>query len=134
MMEIKLARNFKLSEFRCKDGSDVPEDLLPNAEKLAKNLQILRDYLKRPIKIISGYRSPSYNVKIGGAKRSQHLLAKAADIRVKGLTPKEVKEAIVHLIKEGKMHPGGIGLYETFTHYDTRGRNARWYGKGAKDS
>ena len=61
------------------------------------------------------------------------MTAKAADIKVSGMSPKEVKAAIVHLIKEGKMKSGGVGLYTTFTHYDVRGRNARWYGKGAKD-
>ena len=61
------------------------------------------------------------------------MTAKAADIKVSGMSPKEVKDVIVDLIKQGKMHPGGIGLYTTFTHYDVRGRNARWYGKGIKD-
>jgi uncharacterized protein YcbK (DUF882 family) len=61
------------------------------------------------------------------------MLAKAADIKIKGMQPSEVKEVIVQLIKEGKMKSGGVGLYRTFTHYDVRGRNARWYGKGAKD-
>ena len=61
------------------------------------------------------------------------MTAKAADIKVTGMSPSEVKEAIVELIKEGKMMKGGIGLYKTFTHYDVRGRNARWYGSGVKD-
>lgn len=129
----KLTQNFSLSEFKCRDGSDVPEDLLPNIQLLADNLQVLRDHIGKPIRVISGYRSPPYNRKIGGAKRSQHMVAKAGDIKVSGMTPKEVKEVIVQLIKEGKMHSGGIGLYTTFTHYDVRGRNARWYGKGVKD-
>jgi uncharacterized protein YcbK (DUF882 family) len=130
---MKLEENFSLSEFRCKDGTGVPEELMENVELLAKNLQVLRNEIGRPIRIISGYRSPKYNRRIGGAKRSQHMTAKAADIKVKGMTPAEVKAVIVKLIKEGKMHVGGIGLYTTFTHYDVRGRNARWYGKGAKD-
>ena len=41
---------------------------------------------------------------------------------------------LVVTIKEGKMKKGGVGLYTTFTHYDVRGFNRRWYGKGAKDS
>lgn len=129
----KLTQNFSLREFKCRDGSNVPEDLMENVQLLADNLQVLRDHIDKPIRVISGYRSPTYNRKIGGAKRSQHMTAKAADIKVTGMSPKEVKEAIVSLIKEGKMHSGGIGLYTTFTHYDVRGRNARWYGKGVKD-
>jgi uncharacterized protein YcbK (DUF882 family) len=127
---MQLEKNFNLDEFKCRDGSSVPEDLISNVSILAKNLQVLRDEINRPIKIISGYRSPSYNKKIKGAKKSQHMTAKAADIIVDGMHPEEIKSVIISLIKSGKMHPGGIGLYATFTHYDVRGRNARWYGSG----
>ena len=129
----KLTENFKLSEFKCKDGTHVPEELFENVQLLCDNLQVLRDHIGKPIRVISGYRSPKYNRRIGGARKSQHMTAKAADIKVSGMTPAEVKSAIVSLIKDGKMMKGGIGLYKTFTHYDVRGRNARWYGKGAKD-
>ena len=132
-MSEKITENFSLSEFRCKDGTDVPEDLMENVTLLCENLQVFRDYIGKPVRVISGYRSPKYNRRIGGARRSQHMQAKAADIKVKGMKPSEVKEIIVQLIKEGKMMKGGIGLYTTFTHYDVRGRNARWYGKGVKD-
>ncbi len=131
---MQLEKNFNIEEFKCKDGSVVPDNLIENVSLLAKNLQVLRDEINRPIIIISGYRSPKYNRKIKGARKSQHMLAKAADIVVRGMSPKEVKEVITSLIRDGKMHPGGIGLYTTFTHYDVRGRNARWYGTGAKDS
>ena len=130
---MKLTENFSLHEFKCRDGSVVPEDLMENVKELAENLQVLRDFIGKPITVISGYRSPSYNKKIDGARRSQHLLAKAGDLIVKDMSPDEVKSAIVHLIKEGKMKKGGVGLYTHFTHYDVRGFNRRWYGKGIKD-
>lgn len=130
---MQLTKNFNLSEFRCRDGSDVPGELMDNVSELAKNLQVLREHVSKPVSIISGYRSPTYNKKIGGARRSQHMSAKAADIKIKDLTPAEIKDIIVSLIKEGKMKSGGIGLYTTFVHYDVRGRNARWYGTGVKD-
>ena len=128
-----LTLNFTLSEFKCRDGSNVPDDLMGNVKLLCENLQVLRDHLGKPIRVISGYRSPRYNRRIGGARRSQHMLAKAADIRVYGISPRELKREIEKLIKEGKMMKGGVGLYRTFTHYDVRGRNARWRGKGIKD-
>lgn len=130
---MKLTNNFSLHEFRCKDGTDVPNELIDHVRELAENLQVLRDHIQKPIIVISGYRSPKYNRKIGGARRSQHMSAKAADIIVKDMTPDEVKAEIVQLIKDGKMKKGGVGLYTTFTHYDVRGRNARWYGTGIKD-
>ena len=123
---MKLEENFSLHEFRCKDGTDVPEDLIENVKKLAKNLQILRNHIQRPITIMSGYRTPDYNKKCGGAKRSQHLLATAADIIVSGMTSLEVRDIVIKLIKNGEMDSGGVGIYPTFVHYDVRGRNARW--------
>jgi uncharacterized protein YcbK (DUF882 family) len=132
-MSCKITPNFSLSEFRCRDGSDVPADMMDSVRLLCENLQVLRDHIGKPIRVISGYRSPKYNSRIGGARRSQHMLAKAADIKISGMTPAEVKKAILELIKEGKMMKGGVGIYKTFTHYDVRGRNARWYGKGVKD-
>ena len=130
---MKLTKNFSLHEFRCRDGSDVPDEYMENVKELAENLQVLRDHIQKPIRVISGYRSPSYNKKIDGARRSQHLVAKAGDLIVKDMKPDEVKVMIVQLIKEGKMKKGGVGLYTHFTHYDVRGANRRWYGKGIKD-
>ncbi len=62
---MNLTENFSLKEFRCKDGTDVPEDLMDNVTELAENLQVLREYIGKPIVVISGYRSPKYNRKIG---------------------------------------------------------------------
>jgi len=123
---MKITTNFNLEEFNCKDGSLMPNTVMINIIKLAKNLQVLRDYLNTSITVNSGYRSPKYNAKIGGVKNSQHLLGNASDLMVKGFTPKQVAEAIEKLIKEGKMQQGGIGVYPTFTHYDIRGTKARW--------
>jgi uncharacterized protein YcbK (DUF882 family) len=63
---------------------------------------------------------------VGGGSNSQHLYAKAADIVVKGYTPKQVHAKIEELTKAGKMTQGGLGLYKTFVHYDIRSTKARW--------
>ena len=123
---MKLTDNFDSFEFNCKDGTIVPNELYSNMVELAKNLQVLRDELGKPVRINSAYRTPKYNKKVGGASKSQHLLCKAADIVVAGVTPTEVAETIERLIKEKKMMQGGIGIYNTFTHYDIRGVKARW--------
>jgi len=122
----KITKNFSLEEFKCKDGSDIPNDILPNIIELAKNLQVLRDAIGKPITINSGYRSPKYNVKIGGVKNSQHVKGKASDLRVSGMTPKELALIIEGLIEQGKMKQGGIGVYPNFVHYDIRNTKARW--------
>lgn len=121
-----LTKNFSESEFDCNDGSDMPEDVLNNVHDLADNLQQLRDFTDRSITVNSGYRSPDYNKKIGGAKHSQHLLGKAADIVVDGLTPMEVADLLEGLIRIGAISQGGIGIYDSFTHYDIRETKARW--------
>ena len=122
----KITKNFSLEEFKCKDGSDIPNTALLNIVELARNLEVLRTAINKPITINSGYRSPKYNAKIGGVKDSQHLRGTAADIRVSGMTPKEVALVIEGLIESGKMKEGGVGVYPTFTHYDIRNRKARW--------
>tara|TARA_R100000005_G_C4936995_1_gene163316 strand:+ start:214 stop:540 length:327 start_codon:yes stop_codon:yes gene_type:complete len=105
---------------------------MDNLNKLAKNLQKIREEIGIPIRIMSGYRSPEYNKRVGGATRSQHVLAKAADLQVSGMSTTELANTIKQLIKDGVIDSGGVGLYETFVHYDVRGRNARWYGKGMR--
>lgn len=122
----QLTKNFHRKEFDCKDGTKVPEKYKNNLIKLTTNLQVLRDDLGAPMVINSGYRTEPYNKKVGGAPASQHLLATAGDISQKKETPLELYKRIERLIKEGKMHNGGLGLYNTFVHYDVRATPARW--------
>ena len=123
---MRLTKDFNRSEFDCNDGSAMPKEVLLNIQKLANQLQVLRDCLGVTITVNSGYRSPSYNKKIGGVSNSQHVIGKAADITAKGYTPAQVNARIEELIKSGDMLQGGLGSYSTFTHYDIRKTRARW--------
>lgn len=123
---MQLTINFSKKEFDSKDGAEMPSDVLPNVRELAQNLQKLRDYLGKSITINSGYRSPKHNLSVGGSPSSQHLLGKAADIVVQGMLPIEIAQIIENLIKKGVLKEGGIGIYDTFVHYDIRGKKARW--------
>ena len=124
--------NFSYSEMEYYDR--IPANLIPQADKVLKNLQVLRDACGKSITIMSGYRSPERNESVGGAKKSQHMEGNACDIKVKGMKPEEVAALIEKLIKEGKMAEGGLGVYprsnpeEGWVHYDTRGFRARWNG------
>lgn len=129
-----LTRNFNLSEFRCKDGTGVPPEYLCNVRVLATNLQVIRDIIDEPLVIVSGYRTPEHNRTCGGAKHSQHLTASAADIRCAGLPPVELRQVILDLIESGEIMQGGLGLYDTFVHYDIRGTKARWDERKNKDT
>jgi uncharacterized protein YcbK (DUF882 family) len=122
----QLTTNFHIREFKCKDGSKVPESLEANVRLLATQLQVLRDFIDIPITLNSAYRTEAYNASIGGSPKSQHKLAKAADLVTSKYTPNELAEIIKDLIKEGKMMQGGVGVYPSFVHYDCRGTEARW--------
>ena len=122
---MKLTTNFSLNEFN-KRNYNVPTDVLRNLIDLAKNLQVLRDEVRKPIKITSGYRPAELNAKVGGATKSRHITGQAADFKIEGYTPKQVAAIIEKLIAEGKMKQGGLGIYSTWVHYDTRGTAARW--------
>ena len=123
---MKLTENFSKSEFDSKDGAEMPNDVLMNVQKLAGQLQILRNNINKPITINSGYRSPEHNKAIGGVENSQHVLGKAADIQVKGISTRILAALIEDLINDGDMLQGGLGIYDSFVHYDIRKNKARW--------
>lgn len=122
----KITEHFTREEFDCKDGRKVPQSLRDSLKELCDNLEILRKEVGRPIVITSGFRTPSWNKKQGGAPLSQHLMAKAADFHVKDINPATLATAINRLIIEGKMKPGGVGIYDSWVHYDTRGKFVTW--------
>ncbi len=114
---MKLTKNFSKSEFDCSCGCDMPLKVLHNVQKLAYQLQLLRNIVGTPIKINSGYRCPDYNDNVvkGASKNSQHKLGKAADIVINEMTPQETFELVDLLINEGELLQGGLSAYATFT-------------------
>jgi uncharacterized protein YcbK (DUF882 family) len=101
---MNLSKNFTLSEFTESataskyklDNTPSPE-VIKNLEKLCVNcLQKLRDKIGMPIKISSGYRSILVNKKVKGSDTSQHIKGEAADIKVEGLTPKQLYNYILN--------------------------------------
>ena len=126
---MKLTNNFTKSEFDCKSGEEMPLDVLENVKLLAIQLQKIRDYVGKPIRINSAYRSEAHNKAIGGVKTSQHILGKAADITIDTFTPDEVVSIIENMLTNemlGGFYIGGLGSYNTFTHIDIRDKKARW--------
>jgi hypothetical protein len=85
---MQVTKNFKLSELEFSDK--IPPELIAHAVELLQNLQVIRDHFQKPVTIISGYRSPARNEAVGGAKKSQHMEAKAADIKIAGVPTEEV--------------------------------------------
>ena len=115
-----LSTNFKVKEFACTDGSDpifIDSDLV-------NVLQKIRTHFGKSVTITSAYRTPTKNKAVGGTTYSQHLYGKAADIKVSGVTPKKVAEYAEKILG----NKGGIGIYSTFVHIDTRATKSRWNG------
>jgi uncharacterized protein YcbK (DUF882 family) len=126
-MEFK-SKYFNLNEFNSKDGAPMPENVKKNIQDLAKNLDVVREELNTPIRINSGYRSPAHNSAVGGVSNSYHTKGMAGDFVASGYTPAQVAQVLEDLIKRKKIKEGGIGIYSSWVHYDTRGTKARWNG------
>jgi peptidoglycan hydrolase-like protein with peptidoglycan-binding domain len=118
--------HFKASEWRCKDGRDVPAKYYADLFKLMQLLEELRKSAgNRAVLIISGYRSPEYNAALaaksdGVAEHSLHMYGKAADIKIPGLTPSQVYDLAYPIFRHH-----GIHKYGSFVHVDV-GAERRW--------
>ncbi len=114
-----ISASFNRSEFKCR--CRLCEFDTIDAE-LINVLQDVRDYFGSPVNINSASRCKHHNAKEGGAKTSQHIYGRAADITVTGVPAAYVQRYLL-----GK-YPDqyGIGRYSNFTHIDTRNYKARW--------
>ena len=70
---------FKVREFACKSGAN----LVRISPALLDILHSIRHHFGVPVTITSGYRTPEHNKKVGGAKKSTHMVGIAADIVVR---------------------------------------------------
>jgi len=122
--------NFSEAELNCNSGAHCPYP--DRLRHLAWTLQVIRNHFGKPIRVNSGYRDPEYNKRIGGATRSQHIAARAADLVPSSGKHDDLvrlKSVIYELAASGKIPDGGIGSYNTFVHYDMRPNGpARWEG------
>jgi len=146
--------NFEACEFysSSEDGhfKDVapPDDIMGNVRHLAEQLEVIRAHANKlwggakkaarvTITQSGGYRTEEHNERKGGADKSRHLTGEAGDLRIRivhpgaGATsydvhPTKVRWLVLYLIESGEIDEGGVGLYPTFVHYDTRGKAARW--------
>lgn len=116
------SRNFKREELDCKCGCETPSAIQANLADMADEmLEPLRGELGVGIPILSGYRCPEYNRKVGGATRSQHMNGVAVDFNMPALNSLGVsKDKLLRELKKIKA-VNGIGDYPgNAVHGDTR--------------
>lgn len=113
----KVGQHFKVREFACKDGSQV----VFIDSYLVSILDILRNKVGKPVIINSGYRTPTKNKDVCGAKYSYHMRGMAADIRINGMSAKEIANELDKIIP----YECGIIVYSTWVHLDTRAKKYR---------
>ena len=95
---MNLSKNFTFNELTNTSHTSLLEknrleakEYLDNLVALANDiLEPLRDILKEPIYINSGFRGDALNAKVGGSKTSQHSYGEAVDIRVKSKTAEQL--------------------------------------------
>ena len=121
----QLSPAFRVREFRCLDGTDT----ILIDEGLVVLLQCIREHFGKPLHITSGYRTAAHNAAVGGSKSSQHLLGRAADIQVQGVSVEDVAAYAESLMPAW----GGVGRYPVkagratgWVHVDTRQNKSRW--------
>jgi hypothetical protein len=155
--------HFRLRDFLTKGQGDVWPKYLVLETKLVDKLELVLAELEKMgysttgVRVMSGFRTPSYN-ETGGdpsgrAALSRHMYGDAADIfidndgsggmddlngdRHVNLRDARVIEECVNRVE--RAHPallGGTGIYPgtsahgPFIHIDTRGFRARWLGSG----
>lgn len=122
--DLQLSPHFRLAEFASKDGSD--KVLVDDA--LVDLLEQIREATGGAVTINSAYRSPEHNAAVGGVRSSQHVYGRAADIAVSGASPLLVGQIAEYYLDRR----GGIGVYRTFTHVDTRAIRSRWDQRSGK--
>lgn len=116
------------AELACADGTAYPQEWRASrAVALAHAFEALREAVGRPLVVLSGYRTASYNKRIGGAKASQHVEGRALDLRPPaGWTPDDLADAA------RDCGVTGIGVYPTFTHIDVRPAHRLHWWRGSR--
>lgn len=134
-------RHFRGSEltwlwYRTRKGlsnSCPPEALWENCIRPLVVLDEIRHQLGVSCRITSAYRSPVYNRAVGGEQMSYHLIFGALDFTspagptISAAVARELRGSRIKLPGGGSfLWRGGIGVYPSFVHIDTRGKNANW--------
>lgn len=99
---MRLTGNFTLEEMTVSDiAVRKGLDNTPNATEVSNLLRTallleqVRAVVNKPIRVTSGFRSKAVNDAVGSKDTSQHRIGCAADIKVTGMSPREVVQACI---------------------------------------
>lgn len=123
--------NFKISELVYSDTAakyninNMPDinSLDCMLDLITYCLQPIRDKIKKPMVITSGYRCPEVNKIVGGATNSQHLRGQAVDFKVNGMTPAQL---VFQISVMGIEYDQLINEYDKWVHISfNKGKNRK---------
>lgn len=130
--------NLSWAELACHDGTPYPEEWRDRRGiPLAVEFERIRGVIGAPIVVLSAYRTPTYNKKVGGAQNSQHMQGRALDLKPpSGWTIERFYNVLRGIAGSPESKIFGIGKYPTFVHVDIRppradGRLTVWQGSRA---
>lgn len=86
---MRISAHFVEAEFRSRGNGEVAVQA-----RLVWHLEKLRAICGgRPLRIVSGYRDPAHNARVGGARNSRHMHGDAADIPAGYATVEQARAA-----------------------------------------
>jgi hypothetical protein len=104
------------------------EGLTPEATSAMEALR--KGWAGQDFGIVSGYRDPEHNERVGGAKDSQHTHGNAYDVNTTGWSPED-KLALADAAWNAGFR--GFGFYDNNMHFDVGGERA-WGPSYSRDS
>jgi len=157
LRDVPVSPHFTLGQFLCKEAGGYPKYVVLQPRLLLK-LEDLMDYLNAhgvqapKVHVMSGYRTPWYNARLGNVPDSRHTLGDAADIYIDVAPKNGMMDDLNHdgrsdfadsrllaadinkLFRKPGLNylRGGVGAYHStsahgpFVHVDARGWRARW--------
>lgn len=131
------SEHLSFHELACKDGTPYPKQFITDGRvfRLAEVFENIRRIYGKPITILSAYRTPEHNRRVGGARNSMHVQGRALDLKPPlGVSVNKFYDDIRKCVDDFGIR--GIGKYKTFVHIDIRPtlKLAVWSGSGVKDS
>jgi hypothetical protein len=124
MSRLQLSANFAIEELDCHDGTHVPPELLDNARAVVVDIaQPLRDWYGKKLVVVSGYRTPDHNRAVKGAPLSDHLTARALDLKPEDGRVGALARLIKEKVDEGKLPSlGYVEICPQWVHVSLRAR------------